>query len=115
MFEISLLDVAHVIACLMFFATGIAYGSAMSSRMKPDRIEQIERCERIAALRLLDNIFSSPESVIDYEQNSKVLSAIKDLGGDYYYGALIFDKDARDIDDLDDKIEAAFEILEELK
>jgi hypothetical protein len=115
MFEITMLDVAHLVIALMFFATGIAYGSALSSRMKPDRIAQIERCERIMALRLLDNLFSSPESVIDYEQNSKVLSAIKDLGGDYYYGALIFDKDSVGIEDLDDKIEAAFEILEELK
>ena len=92
MSEIEIVDVAHAVVYVLFFITGIVYGMAIGTKTT-NKIEDTELSDRVKALRLLDNIFSSPDSSISYEKNSEILSAIKSLGGGYYHGSLVIDKE----------------------
>ena len=115
MYELTVMEFTHIITSLMFFFTGIAYGMAVSSKAKPVDFGDLRHKDRIKALKLLDNIFSSESLCISYDKSSEALKHIKDLGGDYYYGEITFEKTkTEDIADLSDKIEAAFRFVEEV-
>lgn len=115
MYEVTVMEMAHIVVSGLFFCVGIAYGMAISNKKKPVDFKGLRHKDRIKALKLLDNIFSSESLCISYDKSSEVLKHIKDLGGDYYYGEITFEKtETEDIADLSDKIEAAFNFVEEV-